>query len=67
MPLHERKNEFGVQSASEIQQVDRFQDVTCYVEKDTVIPANTSAFLRIRIPKVERSDWVSGSGVLTPS
>ena len=64
--MHERKTDYGVQSASESTQVDRFHDITCYVERDTVIPANTSVFIKLRIPKIKRSDWVSGCGVLTP-
>ena len=66
LPMHERKTDYGVHSTSEYSQVDRFQEITCYVERDTVIPANTSVFLKLRIPKIERSDWVSGCGVLTP-
>ena len=37
------------------------------MEKDTVIPANSSAFVKLRIPRIERSNWVSGCGVLTPN
>ena len=59
--------QIGFRCASEVKQVDRFLDITCYVEKDTVIHANTSTFLRIGIPQIRQSDWVSGCGVMTPS
>ena len=58
VPMHERRTEFGVHSANNESQVSRFQETPCYVEKDTIIPANSSAFIRIRIPKIER--FVSG-------